>query len=145
VTEVDMKKAIVLLRISYWAGAILDGLNVVPLLFPEIGGNMFGLSGFNPGAEYRYVSYIGAALMLGWTVLLIWADRRPVERKGIILITVVPVILGISIAGVYALSAGVFPASRLAPLFILQCALTALFLFSFFYARHEEKRAANSR
>ena len=37
-----------------------------------------------PGAELRYGLRAGAPLMAGWTLLLLWADRRPVERKDVI-------------------------------------------------------------
>ena len=34
-----------------------------------------GIDDFRPGVEYRYAMSIGASLMLGWTALLVWADR----------------------------------------------------------------------
>jgi hypothetical protein len=36
-----------------------------------------------------WAEIIGALLMLWWTVLLIWADRKPIERRGVVLITAV--------------------------------------------------------
>lgn len=36
-----------------------------------------------------------AALMWGWTFLLFWASRKPLERKGVILITLFPALLGL--------------------------------------------------
>ena len=47
-----MTRKLVLLRISYWLGAILDGILVIPMLFPRIGGAMFGIDHFEPGNEY---------------------------------------------------------------------------------------------
>ncbi len=134
-----MKKAVVMLRISFWVGAILDGLNVIPLLIPEIGVNLFGLASFNPGPEYRYVSYVGASLMLGWTVLLIWADRKPLERKGTLLMTVIPVVLGIAAAGLFGLNSGLFTLRGLLPMLAMQCCISILFLYSYFYARSRER------
>jgi len=75
-------------------GAIADGLAVIPMLFPDMGGFLFGISNFNPGIEYRYAMGVGASLMLGWAFLLIWADRQPAERKGVLLLTVFPVLFG---------------------------------------------------
>ncbi|MCG2715801.1 MAG: hypothetical protein L6422_05880 [Candidatus Marinimicrobia bacterium] len=46
-----MKNRIYLLRISYWSGAILDGLMVIPMLFPIVGGVLFGIPDFNPSVE----------------------------------------------------------------------------------------------
>jgi len=97
-----MNKKIFWLRVSYWAGAICDGFMVIPMLFPKIGGAMLGLDNFNPGVEYKYAMYVGASLMTGWTFLLVWADRKPVERRGVLLLTVFPVLVGLLISGIYA-------------------------------------------
>ena len=40
---------------------------------------------------------IGGSLMIGWTVLLLWAVRQPIERRFVILITAFPVVFGLSI------------------------------------------------
>src|SRR5208283_3709686 len=100
------KRGTLLLRISYWSGAVLDGAMVIPMLLPRVGGALFGIQRINPGSDYRYAMMVGASLMLGWTVLLIWADRRPVERKGVLLITAVPVVAGLMLAGLFAVVAG---------------------------------------
>ena len=92
-----MDKRILLLRISYWVGAISDGLATLRMLFPNIAS----------GSEFRYASGLGAALMLGWTFLLIWADRKPMERKGVLLLTAFPVCTGLLLAEIYAVIGGV--------------------------------------
>ncbi len=127
-----MKSKTILLRISYWYGAVLDGGMVIPMLFPSIGGAMFGIDNFNPGNEYKYAIMIGASLMLGWTVLLIWADRKPLERKGIILITVIPVVTGMVLAGIFAVSVGMVKVGSMIPTWILQTILLILFSYSYF-------------
>ena len=53
--------------------------NVVPVAVSAFG---MQLKNFAPGADYRYAMGMGASLMLGWTALLIWADRKPIERRG---------------------------------------------------------------
>ena len=50
----------------------------------------------------------GVALMVGWTVLLIWADRKPLERKDTLLLTVCPVIVGLMITSVATFNTGFF-------------------------------------
>ena len=120
------------LRMSYWLGAIVDGFMVVPMLFPGFGGLVFGIDHFQPGVEYRYAMMIGASLMLGWTSLLIWADRKPVARKGVILITVVPVILGMVLAGFFAVTNGLIRLERMVPTWVLQAIITIVFLYSYF-------------
>jgi len=126
-----MKSKVIFLRISYWFGAILDGIMVVPMLFPRIGGEMFGIANFNPGNDYKYSMMIGASLMLGWTILLIWADRKPVERKGIILITIIPVVIGIILAGIFAVCVELIQWENMLPTWILQLILLILFLYSY--------------
>jgi hypothetical protein len=134
-----MSKAITMLRISYWVGAVLDGLNVIPLVFPTLGGAMFGLTDFNPTPEFNYISYLGASLMLGWTILLIWADRKPLERKGVLIITVFPVVMGIAFSGIYLAVSGVVNLYSLIPTLIIQVFITVLFLFSYFFARAKQR------
>jgi len=135
-----MKNKILLLRISYWIGAILDGFMVIPMIFPEIGGVIFGIPDFKPGADYKYAMGIGASLMGGWTILLIWADRKPVERKGILLITVFPVIVGLIFAGIYAVIHNLIPVERMIPTWILQLFLIAFFSYSYYTAKKYEKK-----
>jgi len=50
--------------------------------------------------SYKYQTGTGAFLMLGWTFLLIWADRKPIERKDILLLTVIPVVVGIMVINI---------------------------------------------
>jgi len=128
------EKAVVLLRVAYWVGAIFDGLTLVPMLVPRIGARLFGLADFAPGPEYRYAMSLTAALMLGWTLLLLWADRRPVERRGVLPLTVV-VVIGLAAAGAYAVGAGIVSAERMAPTWIWQGVISALFIFAFLRSR----------
>jgi predicted CoA-binding protein len=118
------------LRVSYWAGAIADAAAAVAMLVPEVGAAMYGMEGFEPGAEYRYAMRLGASLMLGWTVLLLWADRKPLERRGVLLITVL-VIAGLASAGAYAVGADLIALPMMVPTWVLQSALTILFLYSY--------------
>ena len=94
------------LRISYWAGAILDALAALSMLSPEVFAATNGLQNFHPGIEYRYAMGMGASLMLGWTALLLWADRKPLERKGVLLITLLPVVLGLALNEFVAVRGG---------------------------------------
>jgi len=38
---------------------------------------------------------IGGSLMAGWTLLLLWAVRKPIERRAVILLTAFPVVFGL--------------------------------------------------
>jgi hypothetical protein len=104
---------------------------VVPLLVPSIAGRLFGIEAFSPGVDYRYATMIGASLMLGWTALLLWADRMPVERKAVLLLTVCPVVVGLVAAGAYAVAAGFVTAGHMAPTWAIQAAIVATFSYAY--------------
>jgi hypothetical protein len=123
------------LRISYWAGAILDAAAALSMLSPELFATVNGLPNFHPGIEYRFAMGMGASLMLGWTVLLLWADRKPIERKGVLLITLLPVVVGLALNEIVAVRVGFLPVLMTIPVWIVQVLLTGLFLFSYLNAR----------
>ena len=113
-------KAVVWLRISYWAGAAADVLIGVLTLIPARMGE----------TEFRYPMGLAASVMFAWAGLLIWADREPLARRGVLLPTVA-VILGLLAAGVAAVATGIFPVARILPTTLLGVVLIALFLFSY--------------
>ena len=77
--------------------------------------------------------------MFGWTVLLLWANRKPMERKGVLLVTIFPVITGLLLTGVWAVASGLFQVRRIIPTSILGLALIVLMGFSYLNARAAEK------
>jgi len=125
-----MDKRILLLRISYWVGIFADGFATLLMLFPKI----------DSGSEYRYALGLGASLMFGWTLLLIWADRKPMERKGVLLLTVFPVCTGLLSAEIYAVITGVITLNKMLPTAIFLVVLIILFSFSVFYARSADNQ-----
>ena len=131
----NLEKKILTLRISYWAGAIADGFSVIPMIFPQIGKMLLNLEDFNPTIEYQYAMGMGASLMLGWTILLIWADRKPIERRGIVLITLVPVMLGIFLTTIYILSTGKLTISGVIPQWLMMSIVALLFIIGFYNTR----------
>jgi hypothetical protein len=124
------------LRISYWIGAIIDGIVFLRMLFPDTMPINDGLAVTLPtDALTRFAVGPGAALMIGWTVLLIWADRKPLERKGVLLITVFPVIVGIALANLTAVVSDIATLKTMGFTFVVQACLVALFTFSYWNAR----------
>lgn len=91
-----MKKNILWIRSFYWLGAILDarvGIILFIRRYLELP-DFVRSSGFSAellGALYGVGQ--ACALMWGWTLLLIWADRKPLERRGVILLTIFPVVM----------------------------------------------------
>ena len=113
------------LRTSYRAGAAVDAAIGILMLVPSRMGE----------TEFRYPMGLAAALMFGWTVLLVWADRKPVERKGILVITVFPVITGLVLSGVYGVASGLLPAAKIIPSVVVGVMLAILMLYSYVNAR----------
>ena len=120
-----------MLKIAFWIGAITDAMAAVIMIFPELGTHFFKHENFDIAPEYRYALSMGAALMIGWTVLLIWGSLKPLERKGILVITVFPVILGIVSAQIYAVFSGYIEAVRIVPLWIHLTLISTFFLFAY--------------
>jgi hypothetical protein len=119
------------LRISYWTGAIIDAFACVPMWSTKVFAIYSGVRNFNPGWDFRYAMAFGSALMAGWTVLLVWADRKPLERRGVLLITVFPVIVGLNVSRYLLYLGGYLPTPFPLQSLVLPAVLTALFLFSY--------------
>ena len=138
-TIVSLETATLLVKIAFLVGAITDGLAIIPMLSRRAGVVLFGGDAAKDSAAYRYAMGIGAALMAGWTVLLLWGAANPIERRDILLLTVFPVITGIVFAtGVAARNRVVLP-SRVVPLWIhlgfVSIFYIVAYLLSFPFAR----------
>ena len=129
--SVSMDTATTMLRISFLVGAVTDGLAIIPMAFPRIGSALFGGDLSRLGAEYRYAMGIGASLMAGWTVLLIWGAINPMERRDILILTLFPVVAGITAATIAAVRNRVVLLSRVIPLWIHLGFLSILFVVSY--------------
>jgi hypothetical protein len=78
---------------------------------------------------------MAGSFLLGWSLLLIWGGRRPKERKGVLLLTLCPVLTAWVAAEIYAVVfTGLSFTARL-PFWILQGGLSLLFTFTYFQAR----------
>ena len=104
------------------------------MLVTAVYGTTLSISQFQPEVPYRFAMAFGAALMLGWTGILIWAWKKPVERKGVLLI-VIPVVLGLIGSEVGAVIFHFLSLREAAPIWILQLILIALFSCSYWKAR----------
>jgi hypothetical protein len=133
--NMEMSSRALLLRICFWIGAIVDGFVGIAWLFPDFWASFTKISSHQPGIEINSAMWSGAALMIGWTVLLLWADRKPIERKGILLITVFPVITGLILVNVSSILSGLMTFEATAPVLALQLILGALFIFCYANAR----------
>ena len=99
-------KKMLLIKIAYWLGIGADALWAVGLLFPSVFGLLVGNPDFDPDLQTRLIMGIGCSLMTGWTLLLLWAVRKPIERRGVILLTAFPVVLGMLITAIVGMLGG---------------------------------------
>ena len=93
----EQKKRLFFIKLAYWMGIVADAAWAIALIFPQVFSILTGRPDFNPDLEFRLVMGIGASLMTGWTFLLLWAVRKPIERRAVILLTAFPVVFGMFI------------------------------------------------
>ena len=122
------------LRRACRLGAIVDGLATVGMIFPgRLWMARFRAPFDRNRPELAYGMRAAAPLMAGWTILLLWADRKPLERQGVVAMTAAPVVAGLMASDIAAVRAGHVAARSILPTRVLQSALLALFAVS--YAR----------
>jgi uncharacterized membrane protein len=112
------------LRIAFAAGAITDALALLPMLFPALAKIMWGVTDISD--SYRFAMGYAAALMLGWTGLLVWAYQRPIERQAVAVLTIL-VISGLVITEIFSVLNGSVALWQMVPTWVLQAILLALF------------------
>ena len=119
-----------LLKRAFLLGAITDAFALVPMLSPWFANLLWGFD--DASGAYRFAMGYGASLMLGWTVLLLWAYRRPLERRFVAALTVL-VIYGLVLTEVAAVTSGGLEAWRMVPTWCLQGVLLVLFASAYHY------------
>ena len=77
----NSKKQILLLRLSYWIAALADFAIAYWVLIPQ----RMGL------ADVVYPMGLTSAIAFSWGVLLLIADRKPMERRWILIPTILVV------------------------------------------------------
>ena len=115
-----------LIRTSYWVAAIVDFIVAFLVLIPE----RMGV------AEFVYPMGLMSAVAFSWAVMLVIADRRPIERRWVLLPTMLVVFL-LGTAGVYAAIIGVIPVSRVIGSTTVVVLVFGLLTFTWFKTRKQ--------
>ena len=110
----------------YWIAAAVDGSVALGMVFPRLLQPALHIAVAPTSVETRYALATGAALMSGWTALLIWASAEPVARRGVLLLTAVPVIAGLALATLYGHINDYIPLGGAMAVWSLQGLLVAL-------------------
>lgn len=76
-----------LIKLPYWLGVGADALWALAMFFPALFAFLTGNPQFQLEIQVRTIMAMGGTLFTGWTILLIWAVREPVERRFVILLT----------------------------------------------------------
>lgn len=110
----------------------------VAMVHPPLLAKMLQLTEVPATVEVRSALGMGAALMFGWTALLVWGSQQPVQRRGILLLTVVPVILGLVLTTLYGYLAGYIPLIGAISVWVLQSILVTVFISAYLMARAQD-------
>ena len=123
-----MNKSILLLRLSYWIAAIADFIVAVLVWIPE----RMGV------AEIAYPMGLASVTVFSWTVMLLIADRKPIERKWILIPTILVVTLITIVRTKFSLD-GIIEFNLVLLLFAI--ALISFMTYSYYYAsKHATSR-----
>jgi len=83
---------------AYVVGAAADAAFGILLLFPSTLADVVGLAEVPSRPSERVALAMTASLLFGGAGLLLWGLRSPVERRGVLLLTIFPVITGLALA-----------------------------------------------
>ncbi len=134
-----------LLVTSYWIGIIADAVATLLLFSPTFANVVLQTQPFEVSPMYLYVSRVAGALMLGWTVLLFWAQLKPVERADILLITLFPVVTVLAGAAVLAARSNQIPLSGIMPMFVLYVVAYCTFIPAYVWAKKSRCNLMNKK
>jgi len=78
-----------LLKFMFILGAIVDGAIAISWFLISLGINIPNILNGHLGTspDYRLAMFIAAMFMAGWTTILAWGAIKPLERRGLLLIT----------------------------------------------------------
>ena len=121
-----MIRPVLLLRINYWITAIADFAIAILAWIPE----RMGVS------EVVYPGGLASVIAFSWGVMLLIADRKPMERKWILIPTIIVVALIAAVRTKFSLDGSI---EFSLPLLLFAVALIILMIYSFYHAAKHEK------
>jgi hypothetical protein len=139
-----MESKVKTLKVICWVGALADLVFFVAMIVPSMWGWMFGIVDFAPDLQHRVDMGVGAALMLGWTGLLLWVGQDPVGRRGVMALTIFPVLIGLGCTSVAAIASGANAMGNLLWVFGLKIVLFSLLGYGLVVARRIAAQQASS-
>jgi len=128
-----------LLLASYWVGIIADAMATVMLYSPTVVKLTLQPAHLETTPIFLYVSRIAGALMLGWTLLLYWAKRRPIERADILLFTLFPVVTILAIAAILVIKSNEILIQNMIPMLLFYVVLFSMYIPSYIWAKKQQQ------
>ena len=93
----DIKIKLRFIKSVYLIGFLLDGLTGIDMILSTFMPSAVAIPYTSTASSFRFAMGWGAALMIGWTLLLLWGALKPIERRSVLLFTIIPVVLGLVI------------------------------------------------
>lgn len=138
-----MRSKIVWIRLGCYVGAVVDAAAALMLMFPVLNTWISGEAPAVDSINFRTTRATAAALMWGWTVLLVWAGKRPLERYGVVAITIFPVLTWIASTRLHNMLHGEVDVLRNIPIFLLQIIIFLIMAFSLWNLHHGSSQEEN--
>lgn len=134
--RVDSKNNVTVLKTAFLIGTVADGVIAIEWFLISLGVVNLPIhpSFFvGSGQDFQYVLSIAALFMMGWAFILYWGSVRPIERRGILLITAV--MLFIAIFSDYVIFAHLFSAQQIVLGSSVKLSLVILFAGSYWHSK----------
>jgi hypothetical protein len=134
--EVDQNDNVFVLKTAFLVGAIADSVIAIEWYLISLGlvdmpvhPSFFAGS----GQDFQYILSTGALFMMGWAFLLFWGSVRPIERRGILLITAA--MLLIAILSDYIIFSQLFSLQQVILGSLVKLSLVILFAGSYWHSK----------
>ena len=88
------------LRLFLYYGGVLDGIMGFLMIYSLFATPPVIIPYSEATNEFRFAMGWAAIFMIAWTILLFWASLKPIERKGIIPLTLYVVVVGLAVISV---------------------------------------------
>ena len=101
--QMGPKDNVVVLKIAFLIGAVADGVIAIEWFLISLGlADLPVHPSFfvGSGQDFQFVLSICGLFMMGWAFLLYWGSLRPIERRGVLLLTAVMLFIAILSDGI---------------------------------------------
>jgi hypothetical protein len=126
------EKSLLWVKMGFWTGIVADCIFGLKLLFlPSMVQLVWGFPRRMSSFELMWSRYLGA-IIFAWTFTLLWGLQKPVERRMILPITAIFVLVPFIIIECLVLVEGLLPLGNMLFLIGLQVVLIAFFMKGYF-------------